>query len=434
MFGRKTTISYVLLAILCCYSLLIIPPIYGQTYEWMSATASQQSYKYGDTIVISGQVSKIIQDKHIVIRIIHQGQLVHLVTMVSVSADGRFTYAVDAVGSQWQNDGTYLVRASYTSANKVETTFELFFTESQTSKIPDWVRNIFIWYGEGQIGEEDLLNALQYLIDSKIITVSETNENVNNNIVISSEYTIKDEGDFYVTYYENPNSIYDPSAKEWIQGEEYFEYQIEYLNSIFRLPHDVEIVVSECNEVNAFYDYTTKQITMCYEFMDSVFSDFETYYFEEGLEVTDEQLSIENLDVVDFVFYHELGHALVDIYQLPITGLEENVVDQFAALIMLLTENVDDYEGIVAQDILYSVGTWFFIQANLGYEHVYWDVHNLDIQRFYNISCYAYGQNPQYNADLITNGDLPEERAENCAYEYAVLEDSWNRILSPYFI
>jgi len=302
------------------------------------------------------------------------------------------------------------------------------------SKIPDWVRNIFIWYGEGQIGEEDLLNALQYLIDSKIITVSESNENVNNNIVTSSEYTIKDEGDFYVTYYENPNSIYDTSAKEWIQSEEYFEDQIDYLNSIFRLPHDVEIVVEECNEVNAFYDFTTKQIIMCYEFMDSVFSDFITYNSEEGLEATDDELSLANLDVVDFVFYHELGHALVDIYQLPITGLEENAVDQFAALFMLLTEDVDDYEGIVAQDIMYNVGTWFFIQSNLGYEHVYWDVHNLDVQRFYNLSCYAYGQNPQYNYDLITDGWLPQERAENCAYEYAVLDDSWSRILSPYFI
>jgi len=301
--------------------------------------------------------------------------------------------------------------------------------------IPDWVRNIFIWYGEGQIGEEDLLNALQYLIDSKIITVSESNKNVNNNIVTSSEYTIKDEGDFYVTYYENPNSIYDTSAKEWIQSEEYFEYQINFLNSFFRLPHDVEIVLVECNEVNAFYDYTTKQITMCYEFLDSVFTDFATYWYEEGFEVTDEQLSIANLDVVDFVFYHELGHALVDIFQLPITGLEENVVDQFAAYFMLIyTEDVGDYEGIFGQDIMYNVGTWFFIQANLGYEHVYWDVHNLDIQRFYNLSCYAYGKDPQYNYDLITEGWLPQERAENCAYEYAVLEDSWSRILSPYFI
>ena len=301
--------------------------------------------------------------------------------------------------------------------------------------IPDWVRNIFIWYGEGQIGEEDLLNALQYLIDFRIIIVSESNKNVNNDIMTSSQYTIKDEGDFYVTYYENPNSIYDTSAKEWIQSEEYFEYQINFLNSFFRLPHDVEIVLAECNEVNAFYDYTTKQITVCYEFLDSVFTDFATYWYEEGFEVTDEQLSIANLDVVDFVFYHELGHALVDIFQLPITGLEENVVDQFAAYFMLIyTEDVGDYEGIFGQDIMYNVGTWFFIQANLGYEHVYWDVHNLDIQRFYNLSCYAYGKDPQYNYDLITEGWLPQERAENCAYEYAVLEDSWSRILSPYFI
>jgi len=300
--------------------------------------------------------------------------------------------------------------------------------------IPDWVRNVFIWYGEGQIGEEDLLNALQYLIDSKIIIVSESNENGNNNIVTSSEYTIKDEGDFYVTYYENPNSISDYSSKEWIQEIKYFEEQIDYLNSQFRLPHDVEIVVEECNEANAFYDYTTKQIIMCYEFMDSVYSDFSTYYSEVGTEVTEEQLGQSNLDVVDFVFYHELGHALVDIYLLPITGLEENVVDQFAVYFILSVEQDADYEGILFQDMLYNVGTWFFILDQYGYEHVYWDVHNLDVQRFYNISCYAYGQNPQYNYDLITDGWLPQERAENCEYEYAVLEDSWFRILSPYFI
>jgi len=304
----------------------------------------------------------------------------------------------------------------------------------QDSSIPEWVRNIFIWYGEGQIGEKDLLNALQYLIDIQIITVSGSNQNVNNELFTSAEYNIIDEGDFYVTFYENPNSAYDTSAKDWIQETLYFEDQLTYLNSVFRLPHDVEIVVEECNEANAFYDYSTKQIIMCYEFIDSVFSDFLTYFDEQGIEITDEEVSTMNLDVVDFMFYHELGHALVDIYQLPITGLEENVVDQFATFFLLITENTEDYEGIFAQDILYNVGTWFFINDQLGYEHVYWDVHNLDVQRFYNISCYSYGQNPNYNTDLITEGWLPQERAENCEYEYAVLEDSWNRILSPYYL
>lgn len=42
--------------------------------------------------------------------------------------------------------------------------------ESQ-SKLPDWVRNIFIWYAEGQIGEDDLISALEFLINEEIIKV-----------------------------------------------------------------------------------------------------------------------------------------------------------------------------------------------------------------------------------------------------------------------
>jgi len=37
--------------------------------------------------------------------------------------------------------------------------------------IPEWVRNIFIWYAEGQIGEDDLNNALEFLINEGIIKV-----------------------------------------------------------------------------------------------------------------------------------------------------------------------------------------------------------------------------------------------------------------------
>jgi len=38
-------------------------------------------------------------------------------------------------------------------------------------QIPDWVRNIFVWYGEGTITEADLLFALEYLINQGIINV-----------------------------------------------------------------------------------------------------------------------------------------------------------------------------------------------------------------------------------------------------------------------
>ena len=43
----------------------------------------------------------------------------------------------------------------------------------EQSKIPDWVRNIFVWYAEDSISEKELLQALQYLIKEKIIQVDD---------------------------------------------------------------------------------------------------------------------------------------------------------------------------------------------------------------------------------------------------------------------
>jgi len=40
--------------------------------------------------------------------------------------------------------------------------------------LPDWIRNIFIWYAEDQISESELISALQFLIDNGILTVGET--------------------------------------------------------------------------------------------------------------------------------------------------------------------------------------------------------------------------------------------------------------------
>ena len=47
-------------------------------------------------------------------------------------------------------------------------------TDSQTNaavKIPEWVRNIFIMYSSGTISEDELLNALKFLISQEIIIV-----------------------------------------------------------------------------------------------------------------------------------------------------------------------------------------------------------------------------------------------------------------------
>jgi hypothetical protein len=39
------------------------------------------------------------------------------------------------------------------------------------SEIPDWVKNIFGWYSQDQVSEDELLNAIKYLIDEGILIV-----------------------------------------------------------------------------------------------------------------------------------------------------------------------------------------------------------------------------------------------------------------------
>ena len=50
------------------------------------------------------------------------------------------------------------------------------FGDSLTSgaqAVPDWVDNNFKWYGEGKIGQSDLLNSLTYMLDNNLMHLSD---------------------------------------------------------------------------------------------------------------------------------------------------------------------------------------------------------------------------------------------------------------------
>ncbi len=41
--------------------------------------------------------------------------------------------------------------------------------ESGSTQIPDWVKNIFLWYGQGQVSDDEIISAIQYLVKEGII-------------------------------------------------------------------------------------------------------------------------------------------------------------------------------------------------------------------------------------------------------------------------
>lgn len=125
------------------------------------------------------------------------------------------------------------------------------------------------------------------------------------------------------------------------------------------------------------------------------------------------------------IFYHELGHALIDIEGVPIFGQEEDAADTFS---ILLIETL--FEPEVAEELAYDAALGFWAEAMDRRGDVpWWDVHGPDEQRFYNTVCLFYGADPDGRAAFAKDLDLPEERAETCEEEFDQAMNAWGAIL-----
>lgn len=132
------------------------------------------------------------------------------------------------------------------------------------------------------------------------------------------------------------------------------------------------------------------------------------------------------LSNIILILHHEIGHALIDQFGLPVIGQEEDAVDAFATLLVL-----DTYED-PGPILLDSAAMWFAfdeLSKQEGYEPSYYDEHDLDIQRAYRILCLAHGLDPDTYAEAAKRRAMPDERLETCEYDAALAADSWEVLL-----
>lgn len=233
---------------------------------------------------------------------------------------------------------------------------------------------------------------------------------------------VQDKGDFKVVYSPVKNPKYAELQKE-LQNEKVFEAIAADLNNTIALPVDITITFAECGQVNAFYDPNKRQISMCYELVDHFADSFSKVVESE------DKLEEAVVGATIFVFFHEVGHSLVHILDLPITGKEEDAVDQLSTFV--LTSESDEGEQAALN------GAMSFYLASQKKETkvedlAFWDEHSLSQQRFYNVLCWVFGQNEQKYDGLVKNGLLPVDRAQRCNGEYAQLAKSWNALLAPH--
>ena len=55
--------------------------------------------------------------------------------------------------------------------------FSIHALGDESNAIPSWIKNNAKWWSEGQIGDSEFIKGIQYMVDTKILRVSTTNEN-----------------------------------------------------------------------------------------------------------------------------------------------------------------------------------------------------------------------------------------------------------------
>jgi Putative metallopeptidase len=201
--------------------------------------------------------------------------------------------------------------------------------------------------------------------------------------------------------------------------------------SPLRLPEELTVKTMECSKVNAWYSRENSKptVTVCYELLKHILESLPK-------EPTSAGFTPEDAAVGQFIWFslHEVGHAVFDIFNVPIFGNEEDAADNFATYIMLQNQRAETFRLIGG-----AAWAWWAYMKDYRRNPVvqvrlegFASDHGLPQERFYNLLCLAYGADPVLFDDLTQVGYLPPTRAPRCKREYAKLADAFHKEISPH--
>ena len=133
-------------------------------------------YSYGDNLTISGWVNysdEPTSDVLLSVKISNPNRTVISDFFITSDSKGEFAFPFEL--SDEDKSGDYLInimsmcREVHRDICTHKTAEVAVSVLGEQSKIPEWVRNIFVWYAQDTISEKELLNAIQFLINEKII-------------------------------------------------------------------------------------------------------------------------------------------------------------------------------------------------------------------------------------------------------------------------
>jgi hypothetical protein len=236
-----------------------------------------------------------------------------------------------------------------------------------------------------------------------------------------------DRGDFKVVYekVKNPD---DKELQEIFRGTRLLEETAKALNEKLALPVDVTISPRECGGADATYEADKHRISICYEFIGGF---AELFLRASGKTPDAAQAGAAVAAATLFALFHETGHALIDLYKLPVTAKPEEAADQLATLVLLGSGKEGGTTAVDSASTLLTQERNPGIRAQLA-KVPFWSGHGFDEARLADILCWAYGRDPEAFQELVGDGTLPAARAEGCAAETERMAKVWAEPLAPW--
>ena len=224
--------------------------------------------------------------------------------------------------------------------------------------------------------------------------------------------------------YEKPKNPVHERLHDFLVEARVLE-QVQEILSPFRLPKRLPISIESCDgELDARYVYSEARIKVCYEYIDDIWKDLPTETTARGVAPIDAIVG----PLAD-VFFHEFGHALIDLHKIPVLGRDEYAADTVSAMLMLLVAKDE------ARRLIMGAAYWYTddLETTVTFKPTDLSgVHGTPHQRFFNLLCIAYGANQEMFGDLVEKGYLPEERAEDCKSEFQQAAHAFNVLIRPH--
>jgi hypothetical protein len=209
------------------------------------------------------------------------------------------------------------------------------------------------------------------------------------------------------SYPEADNEMY-AAMREMLIEEDMLSPILEPLNEYFPVPRRVTIEIAECGRVSSYYDDRRPAVGICYELVERLAQEMMSSDDENGAEVF--------AGAFAYILLHQVGHALIDQMDLPVSSGPEEAADQLAAI--MASFSPDDAGNAL-------MGVFALRDLALEWE----DEGELSVRRARSMACLLYGSDPDTFAWVLDEAGFPAGQAEGCDEEFERVRDEWIAML-----